>query len=221
MRIVLRGCYAGGLDRKEICRRSREGSRQKCLTYYLLKQLSKVGVKDQGYCHQHPSHKLPITHHTQNHNLPPHEHNPERCFHLRLHMSQSWGIAPGYLRDRMHLLGSSYTVDRRMTGAEPFTNTTCLWGQEAVGAKRHRRRKSEQNFVAKQEPMPEARSRALRAASASSWTSNWCTSTAHHSSTLGNCNKRAVQSTCTWIQKIVGNTIWAVSLRYVIVHLKN
>lgn len=37
-----------------------------------------------------------------------------------------------------------------------------------MGAKRHRRRKSEQNFVAKQEPMPEARFRALRAASASS-----------------------------------------------------
>lgn len=33
MRIVLCGYYAEGLDCKEICRRSREGSRQKCLSY--------------------------------------------------------------------------------------------------------------------------------------------------------------------------------------------
>lgn len=48
-----------GVDCREICRRSREGSRQKCLSYYLLRQLSKVGVKDQGCCHQHPSPTTP------------------------------------------------------------------------------------------------------------------------------------------------------------------
>lgn len=34
MRIVLRGYYEEGLDYEEICRRSKEGSRQKFLSYF-------------------------------------------------------------------------------------------------------------------------------------------------------------------------------------------